>query len=307
MADFQKGDFRSYKARTKVHMAAFGGSLEEDSVIETDGFTVKFAGEAVVMAAIQTAIRDRWFVPVDSDGGVYTPAPAVDSFSSAVPDRMGGRKKFSLEVAEEDSFAVGTVANAHLATGSQRSRDIRAAQAQGDGVAVAFLPPTKKNGKDSRIDVSNSPSPDKLLEQREREGLKRNMENRRRLQGSRVGVDGLETPREAAPRQRVGVDGFIPEDPAPQVRAQDQDADYQEFLAWKRSRQNAVAPAPAPVVAKTPDLQGWVEANKDAHWKTRIVTALDEFGDRPDVLKKLGSIESPGVAKAIDKYISENF
>lgn len=80
--NYVKGDYKPFKAITKVHLGQLETNLEQDEVVLFDGSTMKRGSEEVSMPALRAAIKVGWLIP-ESETGTYKPQPADIKIHSA--------------------------------------------------------------------------------------------------------------------------------------------------------------------------------------------------------------------------------
>lgn len=73
--NYVKGDYKPFKAITKVHLGALESNLEQDEVVLFDGSTMKRGSEEISMPALRAAIKVGWLIP-EHENAVYVPQPA---------------------------------------------------------------------------------------------------------------------------------------------------------------------------------------------------------------------------------------
>lgn len=132
MEQYERNNFRVYRATVTVHLGPIARDIQEGEHLETDGSTVKYDGETFTMPGVKGCIKHYWFVPEnDQTGNMYVSRPANLQMHSAVPNRDGTRETFQMGVTHEDHHVVGSVQGASLGAQSDRTkkgRTVRAAQ-----------------------------------------------------------------------------------------------------------------------------------------------------------------------------------
>ncbi len=141
---YKKGDFRSYRAVTKVHLGAIEDNLEEGEVVEYDGQTMKRGGDEHQIATLRAAIKVGWLVPEEQEGGEYVPQPAdiiIHDAESTGQDRGEGRRMGTAYDEEKDlgnrkDIRAGKTASEGAPTGAKVMTEAEEAQIGATTTAV---------------------------------------------------------------------------------------------------------------------------------------------------------------------------
>jgi len=124
MADikFTRGDFKYYRAVTKVHLGAIQDDLQEGEVIQYDGQTMKRGPDEHQISNLRSAIKVGWLVPDEQEGGEYVAQPADIKIHDA---QSTGRDR-------GEARSVGTVADEERDLGTRKAVRDRANPSQDD-------------------------------------------------------------------------------------------------------------------------------------------------------------------------------
>ena len=121
---FEKGVFRQYKVvgSAGLHIGAHELTLPESAVVDFDGSTLKYGGEAYTTPAVRGAIKAGWLVPAADSISHYIPKPAGVRVKAA---QSTGTEREDVEVgtATEEERVVGDL------EGQQEKRQKAAAKA----------------------------------------------------------------------------------------------------------------------------------------------------------------------------------
>jgi len=102
---YKRGEFRSYRAITTVHLGAIEDNLVEGEVVEFDGTTVKRGPDEHQIVTLRAAIKVGWLVPDEEEGGKYVPLPAdvrIHDREAHGNDRGEGRRVGTVAEEERD-------------------------------------------------------------------------------------------------------------------------------------------------------------------------------------------------------------
>jgi len=134
--DFSKGDFRAYRATTKIHLGKIERDIFEGDIIEFDGHTLKHGGEEFALSTVRGAISAGWFVDSTDNVSKYIPQKAGIKIrpAQAADIRNRGEEMEVVEASDEERV-VGTLADAKLG-----SRDGRITEMETqEGIAVGKI------------------------------------------------------------------------------------------------------------------------------------------------------------------------
>ena len=70
------GEFKRYRATTRIHIGQIGKDVYKDDILEFDGTTLRYGGEEYAAPTIRAAIRVGWLVDAEDTKAEYVPQPA---------------------------------------------------------------------------------------------------------------------------------------------------------------------------------------------------------------------------------------
>lgn len=109
---FKRGEFRSYRAVTRLHLGALEEDLQEGEVVDYDGTTMKRGPDVHQLASLRAAIKVGWLVPDEQEGGSYVAKPAgveVRPAESRGRERGPARSMGMVEAEERDLGSITDV------------------------------------------------------------------------------------------------------------------------------------------------------------------------------------------------------
>jgi hypothetical protein len=64
--DWNKGEFRTYRATTEMHVGVASKTLKVGDTVQFDGFTLKWDGEEYEASTFRGVVQTGWVEAVDS-------------------------------------------------------------------------------------------------------------------------------------------------------------------------------------------------------------------------------------------------
>lgn len=130
---FQKNNFQTYRATTKIHLGKYEMDIMEDDQFDYDGFTLRYGGVEYGVPQLRGLVGD-WFVPVADQYTQYVSKPAGVQVSHATPEARERGDSFTMSEASEEEAVVGTLgeqqairkAASQGAQGADRLAELRA-------------------------------------------------------------------------------------------------------------------------------------------------------------------------------------
>lgn len=107
--DFQVGQFRTYRATSRVHLGAIQQDLPENATIEFDGQTMRWGGKDYNVPALVGGITKGWLVPTSDNVSRYVAQPAGVKVR---PAQSAGQERglvMTMDEASEEEQVVGTL------------------------------------------------------------------------------------------------------------------------------------------------------------------------------------------------------
>ena len=107
---FKRGEFRTYRATTKIHLGAFKQDIFEDETFDTDGFTLRWQGEEKPLGSLRGGIEAGWFLEdTDNTSQGYVPGPAGVQVHAAESSGFDRGTPVTMGTAQEEEVVVGSV------------------------------------------------------------------------------------------------------------------------------------------------------------------------------------------------------
>jgi len=263
--DFSKGDFRSYRATTKIHLGKIERDIFEGDIIEFDGQTLKHGGEEFALSTVRGAISAGWFVDSTDNVSKYIPKKAGIKIRPAQAANIRNRgEEMEIIEASDEERVVGTLADANLGSREGRITEM----ATQEGIAV---------GKIKTAAVQNTTVVD----------ANQAAQEIRRLDGTPP-PKVENTKKVATGDVEVAMTGESLTDILPDAAVQ---------TPLKKTRGANV------ISLKTS--AGMIAWDTGVHWKTRAKTAVQKYGNDAEAITAIVNAESPGVQKAIKKAMTK--
>lgn len=114
---FEKGDFKPYRAITKIHLGALEFDIQEGETVLFDGTTLQRGEREDEIHTLRAAIKVGWLVPEDSEETSYTPQAADIKIHEAAPTSSETREARAPLTIQDEERDVGTVAS-RVSTGA---------------------------------------------------------------------------------------------------------------------------------------------------------------------------------------------
>lgn len=157
---FQRGQFRTYRATTKVHVGKYELDIQANDQFAYDGYTLRYGGMEYSVSQLQGLLGD-WFVPVSDQTTQYVSKPAGVEVRPATPEAGDRDAVFTMEEASEEEAVVGTMneqkqireAAARGAAGAERLAELRAQRAQ----RKASIAKTGSAGGTGEVETDSNP------------------------------------------------------------------------------------------------------------------------------------------------------
>ena len=319
--DFQPGNFKQYRATSKVHLGAHQFDIPVDSIVEFDGNILKFGGMEYNVPAVRGAVNAGWLVPVADTTTGYTPQPAGVKVRPAQAAGSDRGDQMTIEPASEEEQVVGD-----LDSTKARREEARTASAKATANPVPAPQPEAKP-KTPRpapnvppVEVVETSEPPVEIDY---DTPAQGQEVVTSSGQDAVAVGTIGTP----PKQRTVVEDASSVDKAvrdietrkpkasktartnadvqgepigktlpggatgdvSEVRTGD---DLEELLPEAASTGSTTETVEAPVV-------DWIPVKKAKHWRVRVTKAVKEYGDNPQAMEQIFAVETPSVIKHI--------
>jgi len=290
---YNKGDFQSYRAITKIHLGALSDNLHEGEEVEYDGFVMKRGGDEHALHTLRAAIKVGWLVPVAAPSTTYVPQPAGVKVHKA--DGMSNDEVLDLDTVFDEDVNVGTLAQVRPANAPPTHRADRASEKRSpdDGVVVGRF---KTSAKQAPVEIG-----------RDDRKVVQELDNKTKVEVEKVAVATGDV------QEAIGGDTLVDLLPnaessgvpkagvAGEGRGDEADARAQEVS----SRAASADPA-ADALSRIRQFIPAFEWDLDkTQWAKRAKIAVEKYGDIPPVLDYIMSVETDTVKRHIEKRLEE--
>lgn len=288
---FVKGEFKPYKAITKIHLGAIEDNLEKDEVILFDGSTMKRGTAETPIPTLKGAIKVGWLVP-DGETGQYVSKKAGVKVHSA--KNMGEKpSEIDLETVYEEERGLGSI------------QEVRPDNAPNTHIAKSAGETHARNTDEGRVigKFTSSAKSDSIIVGRDDKAVVQNLDNKSEI--------GIEKVRVATGDVEEALSGESLQDILPEAVSSDKPVSgiFEEPEVDNSEFETSEQPLESTQVAKlkiemlsslVPDFN-W---DLTDHWKTRVKNALT-YKDNPAVFDQILSFESPTVVRHIQEKLKQ--
>lgn len=311
--EFERGQFYEFRAVTRIHLGSVGLDILEDDILEFDGQTLRYSGHDVSLPSLRGAVKAGWLVPSADEQSVYTPLPAKIKVSPARPeDEQDFQEGLEFESVSSEEKVIGTL-DEHIDKRKKAANSDMPKRSTGSA-SPSRMSPTNKGPTGVGVDRlsvfsdQDRERADEINRQRIAEALAANGVSKTES------VEVVDTDTEEPSDEGFEVDtaphGVVVAkynfsdtsigqvDDTKETSLQEATGDVQESIAGD----DLPELLPDAAVGHTGKDFQW---DKSSHWKTRVKKAIDDYGSRPDILKLIMAVESPGVVKAIKSHIQK--
>jgi len=108
---FDRGQFRPFRATNKIHLGQYGLDIPLDSEFLFDGSVVRYRGKEYDVPQLRGVVG-TWIVPAADTTTQYRSRPAGVQVRAATPEGENRGASFSMGQASEEEAVVGTMDNA---------------------------------------------------------------------------------------------------------------------------------------------------------------------------------------------------
>lgn len=341
--NYVKGEFVTYRAVAKVHLGKLESDIWEGDTLEFDGSTVRYAGEEHSLGALRGAIEAGWLVPEEDNISRYVPKRnAIRMHKANKAEEMADEDSEFLEISDEQRV-VGTLegskakTKASVASRSDRhtpsadSGEVALLKAQlaqmQDTLAKLTGGKVKKaavvqddDDEDEEDDIimdSNGQEAVAVARIRTSTDTKFRMDDARAVQKAKdrdlntvTRAEQLRKPVKQASSVRLSVDSATGD-----VQEAAEALDVEDLLPNMVSSKKPVSKVTSSDTKTPKDVNAvmFVTAsngtkipwNKRSHWKSRIRTAIEQYGDDPKTLKAIAAVEDAGVKKELLAHLGK--
>jgi len=298
--NYVKGDYKSFKAITKVHLGALESNLEKDEVILFDGSIMKRGTDEVSMPALRAAIKVGWLIP-ENEEAVYVPKPADIKIHSAV-NISGKPQEIKMQKVYEDERGLGSIQDVrpdnapktHYAKQAGKTHRLEVDTPDGEGRVVgkfnsSAVSKSVEIGKDDRRVVET-------------------LDNKTTLEVEKVATatGDVQEAQTGETLEEILPNSVSTKTPEPGVAGEGRGDESEE-------RANDLVETEVPLTSKEvahlkiemlASLVTGFTWDLSAHWKSRVSNALF-YKDNKVVLDQILSFESETVVKHVMKSIEE--
>jgi len=329
---FESGQFVTYRATTKIHLGSLESDIYEGDLVLFDGQTLVYGGQKYNLPQLRAGIKKGWLVPPEDNVTRYIPQPAgvlVRPAESAGNERGA---PMPIETAYEEEQVVGTLeAHQERRKKAARSKPQRVTRKQ---AAPGPVPASTEKGL-SHLD-GLTPEEIAAVERANEINRRRIAEAQAQLPEEDPEEEGLEVEEEdleeeestgkfqvvqASSGQAVGKYKFgggakvgSPGDKSlrESVDVTKARSPKERPVAPKRTPKKSTGAREGETLAELlPDAavgstgEPQVQWDKSGHWRTRVKTAVERYGDNPAALAQIKRVETPSVVKHIDAALEK--
>lgn len=295
--NYTKGDFKPFKAITRVHLGALESNLEKDEVVLFDGSTMKRGSEEVTMPALRAAIKVGWLIP-EAETSTYRPKPA----DIKIHDARNMTEEITMRKVFEDERGMGSIQEVrpdnapqtHVAKNAGEKHATKVDTPDGEGRVVgkfktAAVSKTVEIGKDDRRVVEK-------------------LDNKTKIEIEKVAIATGDV-QEAKTGETL--EDILPEATSTNTPEAGVAGEGQGDKSEERAADVVAVETPLPSYEVASIKIGMLKAlvpgfdwDMKAHWKTRVSNALN-YADNSVVLEQILSFESETVVKHLQKKLAE--
>lgn len=338
----EEGQFKKYRATTKIHLGSINKDIAQDAIIEYDGTATKWAGEVHHITAIAGAIRLGWLVPYADKTTQYVPQPAGVQVRPATSAHQERGEAMRIETATDDEREVASLdGKGHLmgrdAAQAPQQRQAAAPEAPKKKYEIVHDDvPTEYEFRGSKEGAQVGP-PKKVASKfttQEDMGAEYQQQSEGAKPIARLGsavqktvlTDDSVVSREMAKVDAVRGEGLKVRKIAAITRT-NEDAEHGTPIAQHHKSgatgdvdetmtgdeltdilPDAISSGrPRAGVAQSSETQSEnrIKWDKTAHWKVRVKKAVDEYGNDRNAIRQILEIEDDAVVKHIRQALSK--
>lgn len=342
MQDFVKGQFKPYRALTKIHLGKAGTDVYKDDIIEFDGTTVKIAGSEFVDPGVRGGIKAGWFVPEADNISKYVAQRADIKLRPAnAADRNATESIAFSELADEERV-VGSLQQTADKRAATLPPQVRQAPAADDPQAqiaallaqVQALQSQLQKSEAPAVTVTKSSADENLLSDfddtsgqgavpvsriksaavqtfKADESSMSKAAQALQADGKPLNVEHLKVnPIRTAKSIRLSADSATGDVLESREALEVEDLLPDAVKGKPKGKSGVVNTegedkAPAAVVFITAPDGTKVAWNKGDHWRSRVKMATTKYGKDVEMLKAIAAVEDSGVRKELQKFIGE--
>jgi len=303
---FKRGTFVKLRANSVIHLGRLERNIYEGDVVEYDGFSLKFGGQVTEMPELKAGVKRGWLsiVSENTEPEPEPPKPEIKTKKMAVENVYDEERpvtrlkepekkkesKFPVVIENQDEDII-TVAKVDNKSGAE------VAGSMNDGISEM-----QEAESLSTIKLSTSSRQKTVIS----DGSQASAEISK-LENLEAHVTHIKT-------ASVDIEDDISlEDAPPPAPEKDSEIDEQalENAQILQAIEGEVNPTQGAVPvgkdnSKIKVLPNGIEWDTSKHWSKRAKIAIDMYGDQPDVLESIISVETKGVKAAIEKELGNS-
>ena len=135
---FTRGDFRPFRALTKIHLGSVDRYIDDGEIVEFDGQTVIIGDERHSVATLRSAIRMQWLVPETDTTSQYRPQAANISIRPAkAADQASRGQPMKVETVQDEERNLGNLEQVRNASRARVIREGDGTEASSEGQVIA--------------------------------------------------------------------------------------------------------------------------------------------------------------------------
>jgi hypothetical protein len=291
---YNKGDFQSYRAITKIHLGSLSDNLHEGEEVEYDGFVMRRGGDDHALHTLRAAIKVGWLVPVGAPPTQYVPQPAGIKVHKA--DGLSNDEVLNLDTVFDEDVNVGTIAEIRPAGAPPTHRADRASETRPnphEGVVVGRF---KTSAKQAPVEIG-----------RDDRKVVQELDNKTKVEVEKVAIATGDV------QEAIGGDSLaelLPNAESSGVPTAGVAGEGRGDEADRRAQQIASRVSPSPSNDALTRIRQFIPAfewdlNK-TQWAKRAKIAVEKYGDIPPVLDYILSVETDTVKRHIEKRLADS-
>ena len=307
MSDFKftKGQFIQLKANSVIHLGRLERNIYEGDVVEFDGFSLKFNGSTTDMPELKAGVKRGWLSVVEGSSELPSEVVVVEKVPAPVATP---RKEMEIQRVYDEEKSVSEINKPvkeekkkfPLVVENQDEDIIPVAKIEDDSGASINYSSTEGEGVSESQGATNVSS----IKLKTAANTTTVISDGSQASAEISKLDNMEANVTKTASQveetTVNADDFFDE---LQEEVDDQDIENAQILQAidgdVQPQQGAVAIGKDESKVKL--LPSGVEWDTSKHWSKRAKIAIDMYGDNPEILNEIISVESKGVASAIQK------
>jgi hypothetical protein len=314
--DFQPGVFVQFKAITKLHLGGTNPPMDvmPGNIIEYDGSTTRIGGQTHNVASIGGAIRLGWLVPLSDNVSRYIPQPAGVQVRPATSASQERGAPMVIERAVDDEHQVGSLGASNARRASALENQFNANTPPAAPVMVGSDQQySQQVAEPKKFQVIHEDPPVEVTYPLGQADRTKPLLDARTIRVDDSHNEDARPVAQLRPAKMGSIDVSDSRAVNSEMRALDPVTGTKAPIAKvAHTRQGEVEFArSAPDLEDLfVDVEGTPVApaltwDKSVHWRSRVKTALDQYGNDPGALRQILAQEDPAVVKFIEEGLTK--